>query len=316
MGFCTRCSVIAVLLLAYEAISGAGEDKPKAPASGTGSTGPSRLSDSELARFLRAAPEFTEDGLNALLQLRDHPDARAVSVLEKTLTGVPRRSHNHYVAFQALFCIGTPEAHKILSNHGFPGPGLAKEAIGDTFHPRLTMGEPQRSRFIEQLILRDPSKDLEVLLEATQGRDREFGRIKIEIKVRNLTGGAIRLPEQFEYPGELLYFRAKDGAFVDRTRESKLDSPGIKWTALAQGATRIYPVDLLVLPKPVGLGPGSAVTIVTGGNCAFGIDKPGQYSLLAMLDENPGHGGWSGRVVSKPITVEISQAQPPTPDGR
>src|SRR5579871_5241931 len=62
-------------------------------------------------------PDATESFWD-LLKLREIADPKAVPVLEKVLAeNLPTTRIHGFAAAQALFCIGTPEAHKILKQH-------------------------------------------------------------------------------------------------------------------------------------------------------------------------------------------------------
>ncbi|MCY2929503.1 MAG: HEAT repeat domain-containing protein [Planctomycetota bacterium] len=276
-------------------------------------TRPATDPDARLERLLKTAATHTEEGADALLQLRDRPDERATAALESILASLPKGSRNHDLAVQALFCVGTPQAHAILEKQGVPGPGEAIEAVDWTFGAKLK--EPQRSRLIEQYLLRSLSKDLQVQVAVKPRGDADPGRIELGVTVRNVSDKPFHLHNRRYFLGELLHFRAKDGTYIRGMATCKIDPGGSDtWAAMKPGDSLEYPISLQVVPHPEGL--------VGTGDYVFGIDKPGQYEVLAVVEEPPlppeelKHlkiaEAWSGRAVSKPVTVEIIAPAPAT----
>ena len=111
-----------------------------------------------------------------VLKLREMGKADAVPVLEQIVVDNLQSGRIHgFAAAQALFCIGTREAHQVLSKHLLAGQYRAGQAIDYAFH--WEMAEPQRSRFIEQYLLKNVSEDLVVELQQRASTDENKGQI-------------------------------------------------------------------------------------------------------------------------------------------
>ncbi|MHC4478227.1 MAG: hypothetical protein ACYTEL_21525 [Planctomycetota bacterium] len=285
-----------------------------------------RRPDPDLARLAeRSSPgykgEDTGESFYDILKLRDIGDTKAVAVLERILVDHTDSTRIHgFAAAQALFCIDTPQAHKILAKHLLTSQYNTSLAIDYTFH--WEMPEPQRSRFIEQYHLQNLSKDLALELTAKPQQAKGGQRIDFTLVLRNVSDKAYRVPDRQVYLGQMLYFQDQNGLFAGTESTVLYYIDPTKWVQLAPGDSHKY--DIAVRIKAVAQLKNryrslskDASLVADTFDMMFDIKKAGRFNVYAMIEQAPftqaqiGHWGfdnpWSGRAVSKPVTVEIFQ---------
>lgn len=133
-----------------------------------------------------------EKGFWALLKLREAGDAKAVPVLEKVLVDNLKSTRIHgFAAAQALFRIGTPEAHRILAKYLLTRDYRVPWGIKYAFS--WEMKPAQRDAFIERYHLRSTGKELAASLQA---KPREKGGqpdIELTVTLKNQTDEPLKV---------------------------------------------------------------------------------------------------------------------------
>ena len=261
----------------------------------------------------RMGPEAAE-AFYDILKLREIRDANAVPVLERILADHPSSHRIHrFAAAQALFCIDTPAAHKVLAGQLHGGRYPAKSGIGYTFS--WEMSEPRRSRFIERYLLANDANDLVVGLKANA--ISKEGLIDFTITLRNVSEKAFRIRDREIYIGEMLYFRSAAGRYMPSLERIAYNAPMPKWVELKPGDERQWRVSAWSRPAPAIHGtwlPKDTTLALETEDFRYYIDKPGRFDVVAMFEEALTKDQalqakidniWSGRAVSKPVQVEI-----------
>jgi hypothetical protein len=143
---------------------------------------------------------FTE-----ILRLRDNRDPMGVPALERTLSHYLHSGNiSGMAAVQALFCIGTPEAHAGLSRlllETWPAMEGLSNAIpqwGTKIGSALAWGMPESdaNQLIQEYLLRNLSSDLVLELSAQRGkRTGNFLRVEFSVRFSNHGTSTITLIE-------------------------------------------------------------------------------------------------------------------------
>ncbi len=292
----------------------------------------------------RSSPSYSgEDATESfydILKLREVADANAIPVLAKTLAkNVNTRRIHGYAAAQALFCIGTPEAHN----------ALAKYMLTNTYEAGLGIrytsawGEMDRSKrtpFIERYHLINLSKDLELKLDAARSdanavETENVTQYDFTLTLRNISGEAFSIREVQVYQASMLYFQSETGDFICGARGKveyekfplimrvdmiEFEMPSPQWFELEAGASHRYNIQLHTryLYKQGHSGSESSEDSILVGatdDFAFALNNPGAFKVYAMFEQQPLpqtqinqlglNNPWSGRAVSKPITVKF-----------
>ncbi|MBM4039992.1 MAG: hypothetical protein FJ290_15925, partial [Planctomycetes bacterium] len=280
----------------------------------------------DLAR-LAARSNPTYDGPDAtesfydILKLREVGKADAVPVLEQIVVAHLRSTRIHgFAAAQALYCIATPQAQQVLSKHLLTGEYRAGMAIDYAFH--WEMPEPQRSRFIEQYLLKNLSEDLVVELQQVVAPGEDKARLDLLLTLRNASERPLRVIDREVYLGNMLFLRAVGGPFARSGITIKYDynRGPVKWIELGPGQTRQYPIGVRVKPAAEMRARDKAVSrdstvVLETEDVRWDIGKPGRYEVVGMFEAAPLTAEqekavkldhvWSGRAVSKPILVDV-----------
>jgi hypothetical protein len=287
---------------------------------------PANQPASELERLAeRSSPDYkgndTKDAFSDILKLRDVGDANAVPVLEKIMADNLDSTRIHgYAAAQALFCINTPEAHKVLAKYLLTSRYFAELGINYAFH--WQMDESRRNRFIEEYHLQNISKDLGVKLNVKTHKEAGRQQIIFTVTLHNISERLFWIIDQQVYLGNMLFFKSKSSRFARTFETVKYEMPSLKWQELAPGASHQYDITAYVrrvdeLKRPYwGLSKDASIVVETR-DIAYDIKEAGWFEVYAMVEARPptklqiekvGSGNlWSGRVVSNPVTVEIGE---------
>lgn len=271
----------------------------------------------------RSTPSYTGgDATEAfldILKLRDVGGPEAVPVLESIMAENIYSTRIHgYAAAQALFCIGTSEAHEILSEYLFSGQYFAGLGINYTFH--WQMNESERNGFIEKYHLKNISEDLIVKLDVRTHRDRNEQRFDFTTTLCNTSNEPFRIEDKQVYLGDMLYFKSESGRFARNVKSVKYGMPMPKWIELATGTAHQYNISVYARQdskhKLPYLGKYERSTLLLETHdIIYEILKAGRYKIYAMIEarplskeqiENLGFENlWSGRAVSTPVMVDI-----------
>lgn len=189
-----------------------------------------------------------------ILKLRETRDPNAVPVLQQILDAHVDSTRIHgFAAAQALFAIGTPEAHAILSKYLLSTKYAVDSGINYTYH--WEMPEPERSRFIEHYHLKNLSEDLQVTLERRDPTKPGTTKHVFVMILKNISNGPFRVRKERVYIGRHLVFRSEDGRYA-RSAETvmymALDVvlPPAAWPELAPGSTCEF--EIAVMASRIG----------------------------------------------------------------
>ena len=272
----------------------------------------------------RSAPSYTgkdtTDAFYDILKLRDVGGPKAVPVLEQIMADNLYSTRIHgFAAAQALFCIGTPKAHQILSKYLLTGRYFARLGIDYTFH--WEMEESKRNSFIELYHLKNVSNDLSVRLDA-KTHDKDQQRIDFTVTLHNASDKPLWLVDRQVYRGLMLHFRSERGRF-SRTFETAIyEMPLPKWFELLPGKSQQYGIVVYIRrvdEKDYHHWALSKDTILLAetNDTAYDIVRAGRFKIYAMVEAQPptklqiekaGHDNlWSGRAVSMPIMIDIRE---------
>jgi len=277
------------------------------------------------------SPDSTES-FRDLLKLREIGDPKTVPVLEKVLVeNLPTTRIHGFAATQALFCIGTPEAHKILARHLSAEGFHAELAIMYTSH--WEMPEPRRSRFIEQYLLKNLSRSLVVKVEQvplpkSASPEPPKGRLDMVVILRNASQDTFHILDRRDFPGELLYLRDARGQFIPRIRHRSACLGPPKYIELKPGQTHRVKVTIELAGVKIGDQVREASARLTAevqeSGHRFEISSPGRFQLLAMFEAAPlteeqrkylkvdeTWKWWTGRSVSDPVAVDLTLPSAP-----
>ncbi len=273
----------------------------------------------------RSAPNYTgkdvSEAFYDILKLREVGDTNAVPVLEKIMADNLYSTRIHgFAASQALFCIGTQEAHQILSKYLLTDRYFAGLGINYTFH--WQMQEPRRRSFIEQYHLKSISKDLAVKLDAEEVNDANDQYINFIVVLHNLSDEPLRILDRQVYRGRMLYFFSDTGQFVRRYEPVEYKMLPPQFIELVPNSTHRY--DIRVYIKRLGeqklpyWGSAEDATIVLETNdMIYDIAQPGRFKVYAMVEAQPPTKAqieklgfenlWSGRVVSQAVDIKVRE---------
>ena len=302
----------------------------------------------KLLALIEAPPAANPENLDflAILKLREIGDAKAVPVLEKVLVRELKTTRIHgFAAAQALFSIGTREAHDILEKHLLTPDYPVDHGIRYAFYWEM---EPQkRDAFLERYHLKSLSDDLAVTLEARDEKaDDGSPQIHFTLRVGNVSKRVLRvfLPPSRQDGAILLH--SADGRIAPRVeagfREDGL-LPADKVSArLAPGEAASFSFVARVRWEPAGglwksRLPEGGVVLDSHGLLHL-VEKPGKFTVRHLLAcppltesqtkalRNQGIDPaevWSGRVLSAPLEIDIPAVRPveakaamPPPAGR
>ena len=260
----------------------------------------------------RAARNYpgSQEPFEQILKLRETGGATAVPALTQVMAvDVLNRRIHGYAASQALFNIGTPEAHQALAKYLLDPRYRANEGIDYAFH--WNMAEPARSRFIDQYHLVNLAKELALELTSRVPAGAK-DQIEFTVTLKNLSDKPLQLEKHEVYLANLLHFRTSDGHYCRGMETVDYDLGMPTWLTLAPGATHTYRIEAKI---------ASADRLaLTTRDMRFDLGQPGKFTVVAMLEAPPRTpeqlaaakitDAWSGRAVSKPIEVLLP------PDGR
>ena len=271
------------------------------------------------------ANEIALDSFYDILKLREVGQSDAVPVLEKILDNDPNLSRIHgYAALQALFCIGTPEAHQILSKYILTDKFNAGAGIDNTF--RWEMNPSKGDDFIERYHLKSLSKDMAIKLKVKTNQDKNLQEIDFKITLTNISQNSYQIHDMDSNLGNLLYLRLESGHFIKRLSPVQQlppfgGPPRPNWIELAPGKSHVFDIAINVRPKGQeklvyrNRTDDSSTIILETDDMSWGLEKTGKYQVYAMLEQqklDEGYKSWAGadkpwigRVVSEPVLVDM-----------
>ena len=256
-----------------------------------------------------------------ILKLRETPDPKSVPVLEKILIeNLPTTRILGFAAAQALFTIGTPEAHQILERQLLADDTHTKLAIGYTSH--WQMKEPLRSQFIQRYLLKNLSKSLVVEVERVAAPNSPKGQVDLSVILRNASDQTFYMLD--DRGRDLLQVRDAAGQFIDTSGIICNIKQNTTLMELKPGQTHRIPITIKVvdatLSKDQRHDPATTlIAVAQPSGQSFELHSPGRVEFMALIEVDPLAAEqrtflkldetwqwWSGRAVSKPITVELA----------
>jgi hypothetical protein len=181
------------------------------------------------------------------------------------------------------------------------------------------MPEPNRSQFIQQYLLKDIGRDMEVKLDATP---EDGGRsVRFRLTLKNVSADLLDvLMPRFHS----LYLRSAEGRFFSWAR-SVSDKPNTTWLHLKANESRTIETTGEIKsaaefqPYERQMANGAQALLSLQGDRCF-LDKPGQFQAVFVLEQTPMNPGqktrlkldnpWAGRAVSQPFTITLGQSSP------
>jgi len=259
-----------------------------------------------------------------ILKLRETGDGSAVPVLEQILVDHEQHSGriHGYAAAQALFCIGTSQAHAVLSERLLSATYDASHGMKFAFH--WPMNEAKRDEFIQRYHLVNLSNDLVLRLEAENYEQASRRWLAFRLTIKNASDVPLRIRNLQTYLGSLLHFRSAEGRFARTFAKPVRMNPAPKpsWVELEPGASHRLRIEVDV-KRVDGVRSGyhllseDAKLVLDAGDVAYDIVNSGEFSAYAMFESthptaaqlkvlgcaNP----WIGRAVSAPVLVEVPE---------
>jgi len=283
----------------------------------------------------RSSPNYSgkdKDATEAfydILKLREVGDANAIPVLEQILADHNANTgHIHgYAAAQALFCIGTPEAHNALAKYLLTNTYQARYGI--EFTSNWQMNQSKCTPFIERYHLINLSKDLELKLDGVKSdantvEAKNVTQYDFTLTLRNISDKAFSIRDVEERQALMLYFQSETGDFIlgkmaGPIWSSKSMPP--HWVELKSGESHRYNIALSV--KQIGKQERrnlklskDATLIAESTDVRFILNNAGPFKVYAMFQQQPPpqtridhfkiNNQWSGRAVSAPVAIDIS----------
>lgn len=283
--------------------------------------------EADVDRLVRAAAAGGTSGFVALLQLRDLGDDRALPFLVQTL----ERHHGSgnifgFAAAQALFCIGTDKAHKVLRKYVLTRGYDAALGIRYALHHK--MPQAKRDAFIEQYHLVSTSKDLAIGLQAKPAKAGVGQQVAFTVTLRNASPRPLRIYKPGVYLAKLLVIRSAAGRFLPKTKtvDYGYHIGQRNFPELAPGERLHFTIVATVRrerarpprPRRKDTAPAGALRLTTR-DMAHRLGKAGKFRVYALYSvakrfaEGQGKRlglaeAWSGRVASRPVEIEILPA--------
>lgn len=253
-----------------------------------------------------------------ILKLRDIGDSKAVPVLKKIMSeNINSTRTLGFAAAQALFCIGTSQAHEVLSKYLLNDQYHAGLSINYTYH--WEMDKKKRNTFIEQYHLKNLSKNMEIKLVIKKNKDGNGQQLNLTITLKNISQESYKIRDKKVYLAKMIYLQSKNGQFMQWQQPVKYGMPMPKWIELAPGENQQYHFNIAIKPKGTQKLPyfeknDSSTIFLETTDMICGIEK-GEFKVYAMVEEQPlskeslefwkFDNTWIGRAVSEPITVKI-----------
>jgi hypothetical protein len=275
-----------------------------------------------------------------ILRFRSLPDPKAVPALEQALMRDLHSTRIHgYAAAQALFNIGTPEAHAVLSRlllTNWPAmrdladaPPLWTRGLAVMYTSSWNgMSEPQRSRFIAQYLLKNLATNLALELDCKLVARKQAVRAEFKFTFRNTGKASYQIPEFDDWClGRLLFVRDPMGTFLPYQIPGGGDN-AIEMVELQPGAAKEF-----TLFQMIGMGnadedrrrglnvPADAVFMAEFAGDHYLV--AGEYEVTAMFEverrpdwrkslegqsaevKERQRATWAGRVASKPLKLKF-----------
>lgn len=259
-----------------------------------------------------------------LLKLREVGTAEAVGVLEQVMKDNLYETRIHgFAAAEALFCIDTESAHSVLEKYLYDRRYYTMLSVNYAFH--WEMSEPKRSEFIREYHLKNFSKGLRAELESDVKRINTGEELELTLTLQNVSEETFRIKDQVAGYGENIYVCNAEGLFARRMETAtQCFKMSVKWLELKPGEAREYKIKTAVLCvsdmkyKSRYVPKDAQIYLRDHPYFEYYINRPGKFEIYAMYEAQPLNPAykktlklefdneWTGRAVSKPITIEIT----------
>jgi len=250
-----------------------------------------------------------------ILKLRDIGDSKAIPVLEQIIKDDNYKGRIHsYSAAQALFCIGTPQAQKVLDQYLLTPKYSSSQGIRYIF--AYEMDRSKRKDFIEKYHLVNLSKDLEIKLNA----EKNGNQVNLAITLKNISGKPYHVLDKQIYLANMIFIQSPNGDFLQWLESIRYDVPMPNWTEFAPGESRNYNITIAIKPKGTQKSnyyknDDNIKIFLETNDMICGLETPGEFKFYAMVEQEPlskesldywqFDNPWIGRAVSEPVTLKI-----------
>ncbi|HUX15978.1 MAG TPA: HEAT repeat domain-containing protein, partial [Phycisphaerae bacterium] len=236
----------------------------------------------------RASPAYkgedASDSFYDILRIRETPNPKAVPVLEQIIVDDAGKGRIHaFAAAQALFAIGTPQAHAVLARRLLTLEMPSHRAIA--YAESWEMAEPLRSRFIEQYLLKSLPGDLAVELKADAAADGQS--VTFTMTLRNGGAAAFEIREPQIYFGQHVYLRTppEHGEYLASLETVRYKVPMPHWLTLKSKESR----DFTFTTK---LGEGvnrdkQRQPVLKSQDYQWFLPQAGEFAAVAMFEQAP-----------------------------
>jgi hypothetical protein len=284
----------------------------------------------------RSAPERIGDDVSEafwdILKIRDNPDPAAIRELTEVVESNAKADSNRinrFAAGQALYCIGTPDAMKVVETDVARREFSIDLALMYVDH--WDMREPARSRFMERMLLRDAGDGGLSVDVSPAWRERDGRRVlEVTVKLTNRGEKPISLLLNKAFPVARLQIRDQDGTFAITKAFGLREHEPQSWIRLAPGASEERVASLELKRDAASTRPfqtGRVQAVLSDGGAGLGLPAFGKYRVSALVAQPPlteqaiksrtrqtgqdvdPNELWAGRVVSKPVEVQIDDVR-------
>ena len=283
---------------------------------------PPSVQQAGVDELVQLASKDGRERLPALLRLRDLGDAQAVPALTNLLAKYLGTGNvTAYAAAQALFCIGTEQAHAALQKHLLSPDYSLDDSIRMAFHYR--MRPDARDAFIRQYHLRSTLKDLQITLEVEPVPVEGRQRFRFTMTLRNASDHPLVVVAPATYTAAALLIEDSEGNFHAgftsirykfATRYDELQPAGTLKATFDTEPTRI-PEKTLRGAWPFAPIARDSIFLVSS-DYALHLGAPGRFKVRALfhsegrlaraMKENGTIPNlWYGTVVSEPVEIDV-----------
>ncbi|MHC4504397.1 MAG: HEAT repeat domain-containing protein [Planctomycetota bacterium] len=266
-----------------------------------------------------------EEASRATAALMRVGDDRCVPLLRQLLAEHAGTTHMRgFAVAQALFRIGTPEAHEVLRRYVLADTFFANHGI--RYIRSFRIPGLKRDAFVAEYLLQSTSKDIGVEVKAASTRKAGRQRIKFTVAVRNDSDLPVRILNWTAYQAQMLVLRSPEGHFTGGTLTSFVDpyigDPPLR-VVMPEQTTQFHATCVV---RRATDRPGLSLRF---DDTAFRLAGPGRHRVYAMyeytrprrahsrepgrqaeLQKNP----WYGRAVSAPVEIRIHPVAEGQPD--
>jgi hypothetical protein len=253
------------------------------------------------ARSVARDFDVSQGAFYDILRLRTLGDASAVPVLRQILErDLVTGRVDGYMAAQALFCIGTPEALKALDDNILTNRYSAQYGIRCTQNDG--MDAVKATQFVKRYHLKNLSDDLRLELAVSK---REAGEaIELVLTEQNISSKPLRIMKtDLSYFEQFVVQSVATGKFLGERRHPKCDCAESEWVELASDEKWVTKVELPRDDLAQQLWYPSAA-----------VKPGGQARIWVLLEDSALHArrhdtatakAWIGRAISNPVEITV-----------